>query len=70
MKFQAGLRTTSLSFLHNSNREAHGDFHVQESLYPGEEDIETWTFGDRTEDALLTFQVGSQGLHDAFSDIM
>lgn len=30
---------------------------MQASLFPGEEDIETWSFGERTLDAVLTFQV-------------
>ena len=32
---------------------------LQASLYPGEEDIENWLFGESTMSALLTYQVGS-----------
>jgi len=31
----------------------------QGSLYPGEEDMENWLFGESTLSALLTFQVGT-----------
>lgn len=35
---------------------------LQASLYPGEEDIENWLFGESTMSALLTYQVGSDGV--------
>ena len=39
---------------------------LQASLYPGEEDMENWLFGESTMSALLTYQVGSDGVFWTF----